>query len=36
MNATDWEAILDFADQKLLKRGGNRRFDRLPPAKQLH
>ena len=36
MNATDWEAILDFADQKLLKRGGNRRFDQLPPAEQLH
>src|ERR1017187_52201 len=36
MNATDWEAILDFADQKLPKRGGNRRFDQLPPAEQLH
>jgi hypothetical protein len=36
MNATDWQAILDFADQKLRKLDVKRRFDQLPPADQLH
>ena len=35
MTAEDWSALLDFADQKLLKKEGNRRFDIIPPADQL-
>lgn len=31
MNAQDWSALLDFADQNLLKKPGTRRFDVLPP-----
>ena len=31
MNAQDWSALLDFADQNLLKKPGTRRFDELPP-----
>lgn len=30
MNAEDWSALLDFADQHLLKKPGTRRFDLLP------
>ena len=36
MNATDWQAILDFADQKLRKPDVKGRFDQLPSAEQLH
>jgi hypothetical protein len=32
MNAADWSALLDFADQNLMKKPGTRRFDVLPPA----
>jgi hypothetical protein len=35
MTAEDWAALLDFADQKLLKKEGTRKFDVLPPADQL-
>jgi hypothetical protein len=35
MTGEDWSALLDFADQKLLKKAGTRRFDSLPPADQL-
>ena len=35
MTAEDWSVLLDFADQKLLKKEGNRRFDIIPPADQL-
>jgi hypothetical protein len=35
MTAEDWSALLDFADQNLLKKEGNRKFDVLPPADQL-
>jgi hypothetical protein len=35
MTAEDWSALLDFADQKLLKKEGTRKFDVLPPADQL-
>lgn len=35
MQAEDWSALLDFADQKLLKKPGTRRFDIIPPAEQL-
>ena len=35
MTSEDWSAILDFADQYLLKKGGTRKFDVLPPADQL-
>jgi hypothetical protein len=35
MNSEDWTALLDFADQKLLKKEGNRKFDVLPPAEKL-
>jgi len=35
MTLEDWSAILDFADQKLLKKQGTRRFDLLPPSDQL-
>jgi hypothetical protein len=31
MNAEDWSALLDFADQKLLQKPGTRKFDVLPP-----
>lgn len=31
MNAEDWSALLDFADQKLLKKPGVRTFNVLPP-----
>ncbi|MGE5786175.1 MAG: hypothetical protein ACM3ZE_16370 [Myxococcales bacterium] len=34
MTSADWSAILDFADQYLLGKGGTRRFDVLPPANQ--
>lgn len=34
MNAEDWDAVLDFADQYLLGRDGTRRFDEPPPADQ--
>lgn len=34
MNAEDWSAVLDFADQYLLGKAGTRRFDELPPADQ--
>lgn len=34
MNDLDWQAILDFADQKLKKLDVKRRFDQLPPAGQ--
>jgi hypothetical protein len=33
MTSEDWSAILDFADQYLLNRGGTRRFDVLPPPR---
>jgi Alpha/beta hydrolase family len=36
LSATDWQAILDFADQQLRGRDVKRRFDALPPADQLH
>ena len=32
MTSEDWSALLDFADQFLLKKGGTRTFDVLPPA----
>jgi hypothetical protein len=32
ITSEDWSAILDFADQYLLKKGGTRKFDVLPPA----
>jgi len=32
MTAEDWSALLDFADQFLLKKTGTRKFDVLPPA----
>jgi len=35
MQAADWSALLDFADQKLLKKPGDRKFDIIPPADQL-
>jgi hypothetical protein len=35
MQAEDWSALLDFADQKLLQKPITRRFDILPPADQL-
>ncbi len=35
MTAEDWSALLDFADQKLLNKGGSRKFDGLPPADEL-
>ena len=36
MPASDWTAILDFADQKLRQLDIQRHFDQLPPADQLH
>ena len=35
MTSEDWSAVLDFADRYLLKKGGTRRFDELPPADRL-
>jgi hypothetical protein len=35
MTAEDWSALLDFADQKLLKKEGKRKFDVPPAADQL-
>lgn len=35
MQASDWAALLDFADQKLLKKPGDRKFDIIPPASEL-
>jgi len=34
MTAEDWTALLDFADQYLLQKGGSKKFDVLPPADQ--
>ena len=34
MYSEDWSALLDFADQKLLKKTGTRKFNILPPASQ--
>ncbi len=36
MNASDWQAVLDFADKQLRMLDVKRRFDQLPPADQLH
>jgi len=30
----DWSALLDFSDQYLLKKGGTKKFDVIPPADQ--
>ena len=35
MTSADWSALLDFADQKLLKKEGTRKFDVIPPADKL-
>lgn len=35
MFAEDWSALLDFADQKLLKKAGTRKFDVIPPADKI-
>ena len=35
MQAEDWAALLDFADQKLLKKAGTRKFDVIPPADKI-
>lgn len=35
MTSDDWSALLDFADQNLLKKAGTRKFDVIPPADQL-
>jgi hypothetical protein len=35
MTSEDWSALLDFADQRLLKKPVLRKFDILPPADQL-
>jgi len=32
MTAEDWSALLDFADQKLLKKAWTRKFNVIPPA----
>jgi hypothetical protein len=32
----DWEAILDFADQRLRGFAAAESFDRFPPPEQLH
>ena len=34
MTSEDWSALLDFADQYLLKKGGTKKFDVIPPADQ--
>jgi len=34
ITSDDWSALLDFADQYLLKKGGTRKFNVLPPADQ--
>ncbi|MEI9950104.1 MAG: hypothetical protein WDO74_14310 [Pseudomonadota bacterium] len=34
MTAEDWSALLDFADQYLLQKGGTKKFDVIPPADQ--
>jgi hypothetical protein len=31
----DWQAVLDFADQQLMGKKIDRRFDELPPAELL-
>lgn len=35
MQAYDWTALLDFSDQKLLNKPGDRKFDIIPPAEEL-
>jgi len=35
ITSEDWSAILDFADQHLLKKGGTRKFNVLPPANKM-
>jgi hypothetical protein len=35
ITSEDWSAILDFADQFLMKKGGTRKFDVIPPADKL-
>jgi hypothetical protein len=32
MTSEDWSALMDFADQKLLKKAGTRKFDTIPSA----
>ncbi|HKO50441.1 MAG TPA: hypothetical protein VJV79_22115, partial [Polyangiaceae bacterium] len=34
MTSEDWSALLDFADQYLMKKGGTKKFDVIPPADQ--
>lgn len=34
MTSEDWSALLDFSDQYLMKKGGTKKFDVLPPADQ--
>jgi len=34
ITSDDWSALLDFADQYLLQKGGTRKFNVLPPADQ--
>ena len=34
MTSEDWSALLDFADQNLMKKGGTKKFDVIPPADQ--
>jgi len=34
MTSEDWSALLDFSDQYLLKKGGTKKFDVIPPADQ--
>lgn len=35
MTSEDWKALLDFADQNLLKKGGDRNFNKIPPSNKL-
>jgi hypothetical protein len=35
MTSEDWSALLDFADQKLLKKAGTRKFDVIPSANKI-
>jgi hypothetical protein len=35
MQGPDWNELLDFADQNLLKKPGSHKFDIIPPADQL-